>query len=81
MVSLFWTAIRNTGESSETTTEQFTISPTIGQCSTDEQCADNRNGTACVQIASFESTLKTFCGCITNDNCNIGACGANNLCG
>lgn len=80
MVSLFWIAIRGSGESPpEQPEKEFTISST-GGCSTDEQCTNNRDGTICLTIGSFDSSLKAFCGCRTSEDCKTGVCNEKNIC-
>ena len=78
MVSLFWTSIRASGESPEGASD---IKIEAGECNTDEDCLDNPNGNICMQIGSFDSSLKTFCGCRININCERGSlCGEDNKC-
>jgi len=76
IVALFWAGINSTG----TPPQSDFQSSTVGQCSNDQDCTDNKNGTICIQIGDFQSDLKTFCGCLTNQNCKSGVCGEDNKC-
>lgn len=81
MVSLFWTAIRGTGQSTDNTGgQQLAPSPSSKPCSTDSDCLDNVNGTSCIQIGSFKTQQNSFCGCIYSTDCISGVCNENNIC-
>ncbi len=71
-VAIFWTAIRSTGESPELEYTEAKL------CQTDDNCKTSQNGLICIQ--DINENFEAFCGCIINDNCITGVCGADNKC-
>lgn len=61
---------------------EFGEEPVVHECKTSDDCDDvdpNSNGTQCIIV--YPGDFLTFCGCLTNDDCEAGGeCGPNNRC-
>ena len=72
-VGVFWAAIR--GETPPVDSEPVEPSKT---CLSDDDCIGKADGNKCLVI--YPGDFTAFCGCITNDDCEVGFCGEDNKC-
>jgi hypothetical protein len=58
--------------------ESESIREGINTCKTDDDCEDNEDGLKC--LLTYPGDFVPFCGCLTSEDCESGACGPNNRC-
>lgn len=47
-------------------------------CKTDDDCTNDLGGKKCLLV--YPGDFVPFCGCLTNEDCNVGDCGSYNKC-